>query len=269
MVTVEAAAVPDKESNLRLGAGIGEPLDKDEILDDLQKIIQDEEVSDEVLMTGIWLMIVAFDGSDRRCIRLAHAYLDAMQDKEIYYRRTLVLLWLLYEAGDREYVSSYRFGRYEPERYYYPDMTIATGDSGVKIGLKMLEETAYGNLPPEFLLLLRDSFNRMGFGRTLSAYQAVLRRLEDKYGKKQEWMKILKKLEYLSGCVSMEEMLKFLEAASEEDSWHLYRFVKTDSFSAKPAGEKCRELMALLRWSKDCSDKILYNECIMMIGANT
>jgi hypothetical protein len=148
-------------------------------------------------------------------------------------------------------------------------MAVSNDDRGVKRGLQLLEEAAYGKLPAEFLLLLEDSFNRMGFGRTLSADQAVLRRLEDKYGKKQEWMKILKKLEYLSGCVSMEEMLKFLEAASEEDSWHLYRFVKTDSFSAKPAGEKCRELMALLRWSKDCSDKILYNECIMMIGANT
>ena len=269
MVTVEAAAVPDKESNLYLGAGIGEPLDKDEILDDLQKIIQDEEVSDEVLMTGIWLMIVAFDGSDRRCIRLAHAYLDAMQDKEIYYDRTLVLLWLLYEAGDREYVSSYRFGRYEPERYYFPEMAVSNDDRGVKRGLQLLEETAYGNLPPEFLLFLRDSFNRMGLGRTISADWAVLRRLEDKYGENQGWMKTLKKLEYLSGCISMEEMLKSLKSDSKEERWHMYEFINTDSFRAKPAGEKRKELMSLLRWSKDCSDRFLYNECVMMIKANT
>ncbi|MEE3378044.1 MAG: hypothetical protein VZR35_06150, partial [Lachnospiraceae bacterium] len=83
------------------------------------------------------------------------------------------------------------------------------------------------------------------------------------------WMKILKKLEYLSGCVSMEEMLKSLKSDSEEERWHMYEFINTDSFRAKPVGEKRKELMSLLRWSKDCSDRFLYNECVMMIKANT
>lgn len=267
--SMKAAATSDREGNLYLGVERGESSDKDGVLDDLEKTIQAEEVSEEVLMTGIWLLIIVFDGSDRRCRRLAHAYLDAMRDKERNYPRTLFLLWYLHEAGDREYVSAYRFGRYEPGQYYFPEMVVSDDDRGAERGLQLLEEAAYGNLPAEFLLLLEDSFNRMGFGRTISRDQAVLRRLEDKYGKKQEWMKILKKLEYLSGCISMEEMLTFLEADSEEDRWHMYQFINTDSFRAKSAGEKCRELMSLLRWSKDCSDRFLYNECVMMIKANT
>ena len=267
--SMKAAATSDREGNLYLGVERGESSDKDGVLDDLEKTIQAEEVSEEVLMTGIWLLIIVFDGSDRRCRRLAHAYLDAMRDKERNYPRTLFLLWYLHEAGDREYVSAYRFGRYEPGQYYFPEMVVSDDDRGAERGLQLLEEAAYGNLPAEFLLLLRDSFNRMVFGRTISVDWAVLRRLEDKYGENQGWMKTLKKLEYLSGCISMEEMLKSLKSDSEEERWHMYEFINTDSFRAKPAGEKRKELMSLLRWSKDCSDRFLYNECVMMIKANT
>ena len=262
---MEAAASLDKGNHLYLDLREGATPDSEGIFDDLEKIIQTEEVSEEVLMTGIWLLIVTFDGSDGRCRTLAHRYLDAMQRKGVFYRRILFLLWLLYEAGDRDYVSTYRLGRYETGSYNRPGLISGIGfDKGPEDAVRLLEMIAYGNLPKEFLSLLRIRYLLI-FWQGFPVDRTTLKRLEEKCTDNQEWMKTVKVIGYLSDNSSMGELLAVFEADNEDDQRRIFGIISSNYFGKKPPEEKRKELMTLLRWLKDSREKILFNECIEIL----
>ena len=262
---MEAAAILDKGDRLRLGFGEGEMPDREGIFDDLEKTIQSENASEDVLMTGIWLLIVTFDGSDGRCRTLAHRYLDAMQRKGVFYRRILFLLWLLYEAGDRDYVSTYRLGRYETGSYNRPGLISGIGfDKGPEDAVRLLEMIAYGNLPKEFLSLLRIRYLLI-FWQGFPVDRTTLKRLEEKCTDNQEWMKTVKVIGYLSDNSSMGELLAVFEADNEDDQRRIFGIISSNYFGKKPPEEKRKELMTLLRWLKDSREKILFNECIEIL----
>ena len=260
---MEAAAILDKGDRLRLGFGEGEMPDREGIFDDLEKTIQSENASEDVLMTGIWLLIIAFDGSDRRCRRLSHAYLNAMQDKGVFYPRILSLLWLLYNAGDRDYAAAYRFGRYEAgyDNYNFPNVISDRDDKSNEKAVCLLEEIAYGSLPKECMLLIVP-WNHIMYSNRLSVDLTVLNRLEAKCADNREWLRLVKEIGYWSGSSSMENLLTLFKPGDEDDSWRMYQLIKSNVFEKKTAGEKREELMSLIKWSKDSKDQFLYNECI-------
>ncbi len=261
---MRAAAILDGAGQFYLEVSENEKPDREGILDDLEVIIRDEEVSEESLMTGIYFLLAIFDSSDGRCIELAHHFLDAVQKKGVSYNRTLILLWNLYEAGDKDYVRTYRFGSYSSNKYWFPRLHYGDKKTTYR-AVRILEETVYEGLPVEFLALVSDWLD-MSFGESISVDQAVLNRLEKRCEDGAEERKLIKRLQYLSGGIFMEEMLTCFDADNEDDQWSMYRLVK-DYLKRKRPEERKQDLMALVRWCKNSEDLFWYNDFIRELEA--
>ena len=127
--------------------------------------------------------------------------------------------------------------------------------------MRLLEMIAYGSLPKEFLLLIEFSY--ITFWKGFPVDRTTLKRLEVKCANNQEWMKTVKEIGYLSGYSSMGELLAFFEA--DNDLGKIYVIISSNYFDKKPPEEKRKELMTLLRWSKDSREKDLFNEGIKIL----
>ena len=262
--TIESVTVLDREGKINYRLSSVEEITKEKLFDDLERFLCNEIPSEEILMNGINMLITLFDATDDRYMSIAHAYLDMMQGKGVFFRRTLSLLWLLFESGDKEYVCNYRLGKYKSGVYDYPLLMLDYDD--VEKTLRLLEAVAYDNLQLDFWIpFIEESF----LIRVLPCVeQSVVKRLEKRCANNPEYKKMLNVLKCISDFMPIEELLKSVNVDNENDRWQMYNLTRNIVYNGMGIEKKRHILMSLIRWFESSEDQFEYRDFVNQLRAS-